>query len=326
MRVKVTCTVEPVAKVSILKGILGDWEYNFIPNEEGLLEKIIIETKVPDPSKYKIWSGDNPYNPENPKGTLLHIDIDEEFNKIIIEQFQYFEGMLALLGSPVKIDWQSPYIETIPESEEEKENRIGGIRVSRVQSRTIRDIDDNNVGNMIKRAYSHSYFINSYLSFFTEAVREIRSFKFINSFFNSYFILEGVYGNDKWRNYQVEEEFKNSDDFKKFTHETIDNYINQNDVCKNKIVEMISNLKDRNGNSLNAQFDTNGIASLLVNTRGALHHFSSDPEKQKVIPFNHDEFEYLAYVTLRIAELTIFELSKEVDQYMEKIQNEPEKE
>lgn len=323
MKIKMTCDVEPKIKVSHLKGQYGEWDYYLLPNEEGNLAKIVIETAVPDFTKYKIWSGPVP---EDPEAKILHFDMDNEFNEILVEEFQYFEGMLSLLGTPVRVGWHAPFIELIPETPEEEPHRIAGFRAERKREEPLFEISNSDIGNVIIRAHVHSQIINPYLSFYREALGEFNAFRYINSFFNSYFVLEGAYGNDRWRNWEVREEFVRSDEFKKITQDVIDNHIKTDRQVEGKIVGMLNDLKDARGNPVNARLDVEGIAYLIVDTRGALHHFSSDPARRRGGPFNHDEFHELAAITLRIARGTLWELIDEVDKHVEKLREETEDE
>lgn len=313
-----TCDVEPKIKADTLRGIYGEWQYDFISNNDGFLEKITIETTVPDYTKYQMRFDPYP-QPETPDGKILVFLMDEDFNNLLIEEFQYFEGMISLLGNPVAISWQSPWIELIAENEEEKPHAIGGFRAQRVsdEDKTF-ELSNNNVGNMIQRAHLHSKVLNPYLAFFREGERERRAFRFINTFFNAYFVLEGAYGNQKWRNWEVTEEFKNSPEFRKCTQKTIDAFVSKNPIIETKIRKMLSELKDRHGNSINAQLDVDGLAQLLVLTRGSLLHFSGNTETSKGTPMNHNEFEGIAEVALRIAGETLWDISQQIDDYLEK--------
>jgi hypothetical protein len=318
MKIKMTCDVEPKIKVNTLRGIYGEWQYDFTPNADGFLEKITIETTVPDYTKYQLRFDDYP-TPEKPDGKIMVILTDDEFNNFLIEEFQYFEGMISLLGNPVAVSWQSPWVELIAENEEEKPHAIGGFRFGRANNEEKPyEMPDSNVGNMIQRAHFHSKIINPYLAFFREAERERRAFRFINTFFNSYFVLEGAYGNQKWRNWEVTEELKNSPEFRRCTQKVIDDFVIKNPIIETKIRKMLSELKDRRGNSINAQLDIDGLAQLLVLTRGSLLHFSGDTETSKGTPINHNEFEEIAEVALRIAGETLWDISQQIDNYLEK--------
>jgi hypothetical protein len=318
MKIKMICDVEPKIKANTLRGIYSEWQYDFTSNDDGFLEKITIETTVPDYTKYQMRFEPYP-QPETPDGKILVFLMDEDFNNLLIEEFQYFEGMISLLGNPATILWQSPWIELIAENEEEKPHAIGGFRAQRVtdEEKTF-ELSDNNVGNMIMRVHFHSKIMNPYLAFFREAERERRAFRFINTFFNSYFVLEGAYGNQKWRNWEVTEEFKNSSDFRKCAQKVIDNFVAKNPLIETKIRKMLSELKDRRGNLINPSLDIDGIAELLVLTRGSLLHFSGDTETSKGTPINHNEFEEIAEVAIRIAGETLWEFSQQIDDYLEK--------
>jgi Cft2 family RNA processing exonuclease len=63
----------------------------------------------------------------------------------------------------------------------------------------------------------------------------------------------------------------------------------------------LDELRDRQGNKINAQLDVSGLARLLVETRGSLLHFTGDTKKSKGTPINHLEFEEIAEVVVRIA-------------------------
>jgi hypothetical protein len=160
----------------------------FTANADDFLEKISIETTDPDYKKYQIRFDPYP-KPETPDGKIMVILFDYEFNNLIIEEFQYFEGMLSLLGNAVAVAWQTPWIETIAESEEEKPHVIEGISHSRVPNERIPEISNSNDGNMVMRAHWHPKVINPFLAFFREADRERTAFRFINAFFSAYFIL-----------------------------------------------------------------------------------------------------------------------------------------
>jgi hypothetical protein len=322
MKIKMTCNVEPNVKANALVAELGDWRYHFVANEDGLVEKITIETSVPDYKKYQMCIENAP-TPDNPKGRNIRFSFDHDFNDILIQEFQYIEGMLSLLGNPVSISWQSPFMELIPENEQEKPHGIEAFRMERIPPvEEPVEMSDQNINYMISKAHIHSQIMNPFLSFFREAIKEQAAFRFINSFFNAYFILEGAYGNKKWRNWQIKEEFKKSADFKRFAENAISRYAKKNARVEWKLNNMLSELKDRHGSPLNAKLDADGIAALLVDTRGALHHFSGDVKVSKGIPSNHQDFEELADFTIRIAGETLFEMLDEIDAHVEKLRKE----
>lgn len=81
---------------------------------------------------------------------------------------------------------------------------------------------------------------------------------------------------------------------------------------------MLGELKDSNGKPVNAKLDVDGIAYLLVSTRGSLLHFSGSADTSKGTPINHNEFEEIAEVAIRIAGETLWDFSTKIDDYMKK--------
>ncbi len=287
-------------------------------NEEGFLSSITIETTVPDYKKYQVRFDPYP-QPERPDGKIMLFLMDDDFNELLIDEFQYFEGMLSLLGNAVAVSWQSPWIELIPETDEEKPHAIGGFRAERIKSEEPYEVPDANIGNMIKRAHFHSKVMNPFLAFYREAERERQAFRFINTFFNSYFVLEGAYGNKKWRNWEVRDEFKRSPEFTKCAQKVIDEYILKQPDVERGITKMLSELTDRKGHPTGAKLDVDGLAHLLVATRGSLLHFSGDKNESKGTPINHNEFEEIGNVAIRLAGETLLDFSSQIDDYVEKL-------
>lgn len=316
MRIKMTCEVEAKIKVGTLKATRGDWVFDFISNDSGFLEKIIIEAKVPDYTKYGMKVEPNPTK-ETPEGRILRFELDHEFNDILISLFQFFEGMLSLMADPVAVSWQAPFMELIAESDNEKPHAISAFRMQRTNAYDpIPEVPDNNIANMLMRVTYHPILMNPFLAFFREAERERKAYRFINTFFNAYFVLEGAYGNKQWKNWKVREEFKKSDEFRIHTQKVIDQFILKHANIERKIRKMLGELTDLKGRPANAQLDVDGIAYLLVETRGSLLHFSGDTATSRGTPMNHDEFEEIAQVAIRIAGETLWDFSNQIDEYV----------
>jgi hypothetical protein len=316
MKISLECEIDSIVKISsplILKFMENT--YTFSPNEEGVLSKVKITF---DPPKPELYGSRFEPMPDDPSKKLLVFDTDSEFDKSIIEEFQYIEGMLALMGGVKRVKWQAPIIEYLPENEEEKQRvRISSFALERIQSENDIVIPDKDFGQMILRKDTHRL-LNVYLSFFREGMNEYKSFRFINAFYNFYFILEGIYGKKQWRNFEVREAFKKSPEYCKFLQEAIDNDLKKNWMLNKQMASMLKSLKDRKGKKLNKKLDVDGITHLIVDTRGALHHYSGDHRRTHGTPFNHEKFESLALITLVVARETIWEMCKEIDEYVEK--------
>lgn len=113
------------------------------------------------------------------------------------------------------------------------------------------------------------------------------------SFFNCYFIIEGLYGNGKTKNAAVLQEFKKSQEFVDFTQEVLDSM----KVRKPRLYEKIEQQLKAKGKSVT----TDAVLELVVMTRGDLHHFQNNPNRPQGTPFRHNEYEAIAFLTRGLA-------------------------
>lgn len=308
MKICLECEVE--SKIKLEEAIMefDDKRYVFSPNEDGYLAKISITATAPKPERCTSGFKD--------EGKTIFFNTDSEFNETLIKEFQYFEGILSLIGNLKRIRWQSAWIEYIPETEEEKEQaKLTKFRWEKKLPDDDVEVPAKSLAQMVLRKDTHDL-LNVYLSFYREGLNEYKSFRFINAFFNFYFILEGVYGNNEWRNFEVREAFKNSPDFSVFLQEVIDNDISKSKEMQDDVSAMLNSLKDRYGNPLNKSMDIDGLTHLIVDTRGTLHHYSDDPNRQQNTPFNHESFQSITTVMLILSDKTLRRMIKEIDDYM----------
>ena len=116
-------------------------------------------------------------------------------------------------------------------------------------------------------------------SFWCEGENDWIAGKFINTFFNCYFVLEGLYGNKKTKNKQVEEEMLKSPEllaqiegFNKGNHPT--QHLGQ--LARMMNVTEIPTAEQ--------------LVNLPVSTRSKLHHFQNSPSRGQGSPLVHDKY------------------------------------
>jgi len=280
-----------------------DKTYIFMPDEKGLLKSIKIIMPVKNPNLFY-----SSVEPSPNKGIKLNITIqrDNQLSESIIREFQELESTLSFNGSLRKIYWNEPKEDLIFDNEEErKKAQIYGTHFSKSYPITRMVITPEQLAQIIgtKDRYAS---LSALKSFFREGKNEFEDFRYINAFFNFYFVLEGVYGNGKTKNVQVEHEFNNSKEFV----DCINKFIRNNlipDMRHYKNIEAM--LKHRN-----KKVNEEGIIHLLVSTRGELHHFANNPNKVQGTPFNHEYFESIAWMTLGFAVFAIAQKIVEINQ------------
>jgi hypothetical protein len=215
-----------------------------------------------------------------------------------MELLQYLESELSFYANLKKIYWEIPNITVIPENDEDK-NVANVLSVELTEKRypdpkikLTLDVFENMVLN--KKTYD---FLTIPKSFFREGEREFKSFRYINAFYNYYFILEDLYGKGKTRNYAIEENFKKSLTFRNHIDWIINNGL------KGKHKTNIQTLLSEE----NKSYDVDGLIELIVKVRGNLHHFSSKSSKHKGTPFNHQHFESMALLLGCLSKMCIMQ-------------------
>jgi hypothetical protein len=138
-------------------------------------------------------------------------------------------------------------------------------------------------------------------SFWREGESDWVAGEFINAFFNYYFVLEGLYGNRKTKNRQIEAEMLKSPGLLA----QIEDFTNGDHP-----VQHLQQLARMLG--VTDAPTASGLVNLLVSTRGTLHHFQNDPKRDQVSPLVHDKYEGIAYLARRLAHGSLLELSRTI--------------
>lgn len=295
MRFSIECKVE--SKIKIPKEISikhKDREYILYPDENKLLTRIKIIADVMHPEKF--YSTIKSYPTEDVKHSLK-INQDRELFDSIIKDFQQLESRLSFNGNLRRFLWNELSYDVICDSVEEEQMAkiVGTYSFKSEYLDRIFAFDENDFLSIIatKEKYAH---LTIPMAFLREGKNDYDSFRYINAFYNFYFILEWLYGGGKTKNYAVEEEFKKSNEFCESVEVAIDTLIKA--PRHNNNINVMLNFRSK-------KLDIDGITHLLVRTRGDLHHFSGNSNKTQGTPFNHKEFESIAWVSLFLANAAI---------------------
>lgn len=297
MKLSLECSVEGKVKIDKeLRVVEGSKEYLLIPDKEGWLSKIKIIKKVAAPNRYsaKILPG-------NGKAKhVVRITGEREEYLELIREFQELEGILSMdtTGSLKSIGWDAPTEDFIAETEEEeKQVQVHGLSLKKEYPEYPASLDEEGFGRIIRNK-EHYVSLMVPQAFFREGVNEFHSRRYINAFCNFYFILEDFYGKGKTRNKDIAEEFRSSKEFRRFVDAVIEDVnkyarhrMNIERVCK----------EERVG------YDVDGIIELLWKVRGRLHHYSGRSSKRQGTPFDHEDFESVAFLAMGLAVRSILQ-------------------
>jgi hypothetical protein len=291
MRLSVESEVDSTILLrNVIKFQNETFSYEFIPDQKGILTKIVITVNIPAPSKFYsvIKSTPNEISKYN-----ITINQDKELYDMIISEFKELESILAFSTNSLKyIKWDFPKHKIICETEEEKKNvGVLGFDFQKRWPDTVSRLNEEDIKNILLEKKDYFSLI-TVKAFWRESANFFKRFRYVDSFYYSYFVIEGLYSNGKTRIKDVIDEFLHSPEFCKSIDFTIEE-INKNPMHKEKIDMM---LKARN-----LTLNREGIITLIVKTRGALHHFTDAPNKIQATPFCQHDFEYLAWASMGLA-------------------------
>jgi hypothetical protein len=304
MKLCMECEVD--SKIFIPKEIVitrGEKIYSFLPNEAKILSKIKITVPISNPEKF--YSKIIP-TPEKEIKATFQIKADIELYKEVIEEFQELESLLAFFHNLRSIDYISPTYELILETNEEKEN-VGIFKFNRRKAyhdfpSELTEIDFIKVLNQKDRYDS----LKVLMSFYREGKNEMHRFRYINAFFNFYFVIEGLFGKGKRGSNKFENELKDSGEFVSFVNWAINFTKKEKPNYYKKLVEML--------NEYQKLISADEVIWLLVKIRGDLHHFVNNPRKlHQGHPFNHHTYEAVTYITHGLALKAILQKMVEID-------------
>ncbi len=298
MKIYIECDVESKTRIVIdgqsnerIDLEYDDKVYTFRMNTKGYLSKVGITAKVDRPEMYFSRQERQNQRPAFIFGT------DSEFDQAIIAEFQLLEGLLALLtnGSVRNIKWGLPKFKYLPETEEEKQRtRLPTFSAERRELELEAKLSIKDLERVLitKKRYTP---LNIYLSIYREGLNEYAARRFIYAFYNFFYILEGMFsgGNPK----KLKSDFEHSKDLVS----SIDGLLKHNSTDRPENQEkLLKVLKHRGLND-----DRDGLITLLVRSRGDLHHFQNNANRIQPNTFNQDEFEVIAFITFYLAEASI---------------------
>jgi len=249
------------------------------------LETLTITKKLP--ADTKAFAGLNADN------TQLAGDWDEQTYKDIMEQFKDWESMMGFGLEIQRVEWQSPTVSLIPETEEE----AASIQVSRIQVRRGKPVKTSiatakELGLMSK----HRELLRPLRvlkAFWREGQNEMEACRFIQAFMNFFLVIEGLYANGQFGKKEVLREFSASQEL----NDAVEGFLKSrhypgSDKHDLALQEMVAHRKK--------QYDVPGLLYVLVDTRGELAHYLQKSRRKYGDPFRHEEYEAIVLLGLFI--------------------------
>ncbi len=134
-------------------------------------------------------------------------------------------------------------------------------------------------------------------AFAREMMNGFSTLRYIHSFYNAFFILEGFYGKGKSSLKNLLRDFSGSGELRSVTSWALD-------AVYQKYEQHRVNL-DQFYAEENCTTDVDGTLKLLIKVRGNLHHYYSRSSKRQVDPFNQGQFRSVSYLIMGMAKYAI---------------------
>lgn len=307
MKLSLECSVKGKVKIGRqLKVVNGLKEYLLIPDDKGWLSSIKIIKKVAVPQKYsaKIEPG------EGKVKAKIVIDGDRDEYLELVREFQELESVLsfATTGSLKSVAWDAPREDFIPETEEEKRQvSVYGFHFTKEYPDYPASLDEGAFDVIIKSKEHYGSLLMP-KAFYKDGINEFTSRRYINAFYNFYFVLEDFYGEGKTKNKDIADAFRNSKDFREILEWMIKENLDKYERHRISIKRFCDEEK--------VKYDIDGLIDLLQKVRGNLHHYSSRSSKHLGTPFSHEDFESIAFLTMGLALQTILRKIVDINQSM----------
>jgi hypothetical protein len=297
MKLGIKCKIDSETFIGNLEMnvVFDGKEYSLVSNSSGLLSEIIIKIKGPNVDKQipKI----SPLAYPSPAQYELNLPLSKEDVDDVTSLLQDIESALSFSANLKKIYWEEPTYVFIPETDDERLNiDINKFTVHRSFPVVPKLLTIDNFTDILRNRNKYQ-FLTIAKAFHREGIREYDSFRFINAFYNFYYVIEDLYGAGKTKNAAIENEFKKDVNFREIVAWMMEDNIKDNHL---ENIKLFIAEEHRN-------YDVDGLIELIVHVRGNLHHFSSKSSKRKGTPFNHQDFESMAFLLMGLSTRSILQ-------------------
>lgn len=275
----------------------GGMRYSFYVKDikERLLTQVRIISDVDDPTQYSYHRSE-----VAPDGSFtVTQNYEPHIYQKLIKEIQTLESLLGILGNIKKVFWNKAVFEYYPETEEEFK-RINILPAFFFMHELMMDdpaeVPIGLITPYLRRMDTLST-LAAPMAFFRESKNEYAVGRYINSFFNSYFIIEGLFGNGQWRKRDIVRELTTSQIFSGFVQDFLDKAGLNNDISQGMTKsQFLEELK-----KFSQPYTVEGLIKCIVETRGKLHHFSIASTQAQGTPFNNFDYKRISLIAFTLA-------------------------
>lgn len=284
MKVLGECEVTSNAQIdSPITVTLDARTYTFLPSDRGSIAKIQIVAPVDRPERFRSTMVATPGGPTN---WVVTLNTDKDLLDSLERDFQELEGHMALFLGITRIRWSEMKWDLVFDNPEERAaTQVFGFQEKRRHRELAVKIDKAGLQKLVSNMGKYPTLVAP-LAFLREGSSDFANFRFINAFFNFYFVLEGLFGQGKTKNDAIERAYRDSPTLRRAIADALSQLPSGKATVRAKLEEECHRLK--------RPLDVDTALHLLVAMRGRLHHFSNNPRRLEGTPLTHGDFEHAA--------------------------------
>jgi hypothetical protein len=286
MKFGIKCKVDSTTEIGKepVQVTVDGMDFILVPSEDGLLSELTVIVRIDNPDGFIACIG--------PSGEFA-VDYDKQIYDKLVDMVQYIEGSLSFVEVK-KIYWEEPELVYIPESEEDKKKiNTTDISVHRQYPEPPRKkLSAGSFKEIVQQKSKDESFTIVKL-FHREGVKEFHVSRYIQAYYNFYFVLEDLYAQGKTNNNQIREKLQSNQTFRAIMQDVLDTAIKPHQNHH----QNIQNFLREEG----LTFDIDGFIGLIVQVRGNLHHYSGKSTKKKGTPLNQRDFVSMAYLLMGLS-------------------------
>jgi hypothetical protein len=230
----------------------------------------------------------------------FHIGGDKELFDGLLLELQRFEAALSfgVRGAVRRFVWHSYATEIIAETPEEQELApITGFAFASAYREPKWLVKPGDVQRILADPSYECLAIPK--AFWREGMAEFQQFRYIQAFYNFYFILEDFYADGAFTKHETLKRFGQSDEFTTITMAALEAFPKSSPKQFKQLLEFSKKLK------CDEVEDAQSAWRMLVATRGGLHHFTSKGGPLRGTPFNQRDFEAPAFFAMYLGSCAV---------------------
>ncbi len=236
-----------------------------------------------------------------PAGNHVRVEIkhNPKIKAQLLKALQALESELsfAAQGALQRLRWDRVTEERIPETDEER-SLVSVPEVGLASDYPPREVSLS--PEEIRTAIEDGCFFPELTlpkAFLREGMNEFSNFRYIQAFYNFFFVIEGFYSQGKSAEKEVLKAFASSPELTHVTEWAFD----QSCQDERHKANLLGHLQEEH-----CQQNPAGIQKMILRARGRLHHFPGSGRRRGVTPFSQAEFESVSWLLMRIASYSVF--------------------